>query len=60
VVRGDAGRPFSDEGDSGAIVVNSRNAIVGLIRASSGSYSVITPWALVEQSCDVRFEMDTR
>ncbi len=56
LVRGDRGRPFAQAADSGAVVLDGQNAIVGLLRASFGNYSVITPWDLVEKSCDVVFE----
>jgi len=45
--------PFSEEGDSGSLVVTEQNEIVGIIRSGRGPVSVVIPWRFVLQYCDV-------
>jgi len=46
-------KPFSEEGDSGAIVVTQNNEIVGMVRSGSGLSSVVTPWSFLVDHCDI-------
>ena len=56
IVQGTNG-PFSDLGDSGAVVVDQHNRLVGLLSPGGvPEVSLVTPWSLIEAHCDVEFK----
>ncbi len=48
--------PFSDLGDSGAVVVDQHIRLVGLLRGDVPEVSLVTPWSQIEAHCDVEYK----
>jgi len=48
---------FSEEGDSGSIVFDENQNIIGVVRAGRGSCAVVMPWSKVEKYCDITLNL---
>ena len=56
VIQGLGSKPFSLHGDSGAVVVDQCNRLVGILRGGTFEASLVTPWSLLKQHCDVEYQ----